>query len=597
MKTINDVHQQFAEYFGSQTLKPFTYLLARRMSEGHICLPLLEINEEEKERVQEIYKTDLLPVKELFKQPLIQSGKIKKPFIIHNDKMYFQRYFNYETIILEKLKEFIEEEKKVYGERVALIKDHENIIIELFSKKSADASKDAIDWQLVAAINAVINNFTIITGGPGTGKTTTVAKILSILFHANAGLKVALAAPTGKAAARMAESLKNAGSDQDKFLKEKLEGLVPSTIHRLLKTKRKSHYFKHNHENPLKFDVVIVDESSMIDTALFAKLLDAISAGTRLILLGDKDQLASVEAGSLFGDLCKALSSVNKFSSERIELINFFITGQSIKLSPADTTINDLHPLFEHIIELKHSHRFRDEEGIGKFSRAIIENDENVLASFFQKHSDKQVNIKTENDDKFFNEFIKQYASFITENDIAKALKKLNFLRVLCAVREGENGLYSINRKIESFLQQKKLIRITGEFYENRPVMVTANNYEQELFNGDVGITRKSKDGVVMVYFENADGSLKPVLPAFIPEVQTVFAMTIHKSQGSEFNKVLVVLPDKEDISILTRELLYTAVTRAREQVIVLGKKEVILHAAQRQVKRTSGISERFMDQ
>lgn len=593
MRTSNDIHQQFADYFGSEKLKPFTYLLSRRLSEGHICLPLLEISEEEKEKVNEIYKTKLPAIEELKSEALIQFSEVKQPFIVHNHKMYFQRYFAYETLILEKIKEFISTEKKVYAERVSLLKGQKDLI-EKISKKSEDAPGKT-DWQMVAVINTVLNNFSIITGGPGTGKTTTVAKILSILFSADPKLKVSLAAPTGKAAARMADSLKNADSG-NQLLKENLSNLVPTTIHRLLKTIRGSHYFKHNRENPLDFDVIIIDESSMIDTALFAKLLDAISPETRLILLGDKDQLASVEAGSLFGDLCNALSSTNQFSQERIQLINSLMPEKSLPL-PGENSDKDQHPLFQHIIELKESHRFKDEEGIGKFSKAIIENNVPVLNSFFENNSDKQVQVQSEHDENLFHEFISGYASFIRETDIVSALKKLNQLRVLCALKEGEHGLYNINRKIESYLQQKRLIRITGEFYENRPVMVTGNNYELELFNGDVGIIRKNEDGVAMAWFENGDGTLKSVLPTFISKLETVFAMTIHKSQGSEFNKVMVMLPDNEDIAILTRELLYTAVTRAKEKVIVMGKKEVILNAAKRQVNRTSGICERFKEQ
>jgi len=594
MRTSNDIHQQFADYFGGEKLKPFTYLLSRRLSEGHICLPLLEISDEEKDKVNEVYKTILPAIEDLKTEPLIQSLEEKKPFIIHNEKMYFQRYYAYETIILEKIEEFISTEKEVYDERVNLLKGQKSFI-EKISKKSEDATRKT-DWQMIAVINSVLNNFSIITGGPGTGKTTTVAKILSILLNADPKLKVSLAAPTGKAAARMAESLKNAGSG-DELLKDKLSTLIPTTIHRLLKTKRGSHYFKHNNENPLNFDVMVIDESSMIDTALFAKLLDAISPKTRLILLGDKDQLASVEAGSLFGDLCNALSKTNQFSKERIQLMNSLMPETALKLSEENSDDQNQHPLFQHVIELKQSHRFKDEEGIGKFSKAIIENNAEVLQSFFEDNFDKQVQVDVKNDEDLFNEFIGGYSDFIEESDIVSALKKLNQLRVLSAVKEGDLGLYNVNRKIENYLQQKRLIRISGEFYENRPVMVTGNNYELELFNGDVGIIRKNESGVAMAWFENGDGTLKSVLPTFISKLETVFAMTIHKSQGSEFNKVMVMLPDNEDIAILTRELLYTAVTRAKEKVIVVGKKQVILNAAKRQVKRTSGICERFLEQ
>jgi exodeoxyribonuclease V alpha subunit len=590
IKTINDVHQQFADYFGSEKLKPFIYLLSKRLSEGNICLPLSDITKEENEKVAELYHAELSTIEELCAEHLVhpESGQ---PFIIHKNKMYFQRYFHYETIILKKLKEFIGNEETVFEERVNLLLSQKNVITKLFPKKSLQDSEDTPDWQLVAAINAVINNFTIITGGPGTGKTTTVAKILSILFHANPDLKIALAAPTGKAATRMAESLKNANSDLDGFLTEKLETLIPSTIHRLLKPIKGSHYFRHNHENLLNFDVVIVDESSMIDTALFAKLIDAISSKTRLILLGDKDQLASVEAGSLFGDLCKALPATNQFSKERIQLIHSFISNAA-ELSSVKMSENN-HPLFQHIIELKYSHRFKNDEGIGKFSKAIIENNPAGIESFFD-HPDHQVKIDWQNDEDIFNEFIRGYSSFIKETDTLSAIKKLNQLRVLCAIREGERGLYAINKKIENYLIQKRLIKYTGDFYENRPIMITGNNYELELFNGDVGIIRKNEKGVAMAWFENADGSLRSVFPAFISNPETVYAMTIHKSQGSEFNKVLIILPD-QDIAILTRELLYTAITRAREKVIVQAKKEVILNAANARVKRTSGIAERLI--
>ncbi len=247
-------------------------------------------------------------------------------------------------------------------------------------------------------------------------------------------------------------------------------------------------------------------------------------------------------------------------------------------------------------MELRRSHRFRDEEGIGKFSKAIIHNDVPGIESFFEV-DDKQVEIDLQNDAEIFMNFIEGYSVFIEEPDTLSALKKLNYLRVLCAVREGTQGLYALNKKIENYLWRKNYLDISGEFYENRPVMITGNNYQLGLFNGDIGIIRKNEKGVPMAWFENADGTLKSVLPGFLSQIETVFAMTIHKSQGSEFNKVLIVLPEREDVNILTRELLYTGVTRARQKVIVQGKKEVILNAAKGQVKRTSGIAGRFIDQ
>ncbi|MCW3109774.1 MAG: exodeoxyribonuclease alpha subunit, partial [Segetibacter sp.] len=193
-----------------------------------------------------------------------------------------------------------------------------------------------------------------------------------------------------------------------------------------------------------------------------------------------------------------------------------------------------------------------------------------------------------------FEQFVEGYAEYIKEPDIKKALQKLNQLRVLCAVREGEQGLYSLNTAIENYLRKKKLITKKSEYYENRPIIVTKNYYSLGLFNGDVGIIRPDENGVLKAWFEDSNNELKSVFPGYVAESETVFAMTIHKSQGSEYDKVLVILPDNSNIQILTRELLYTAVTRAKSKVIVQASEAVILHTAEGVVERASGIMERF---
>ncbi|MEO6814843.1 MAG: AAA family ATPase [Ginsengibacter sp.] len=431
MKVLNDVHQQFAEYFTSESLKPYLYLLSKKMSEGHICINMNEINNDD---LDGLYT---FPKKLIENEELVSDGTKIKPFILYNHRLYLQRYFNYETIILNRTKDFLKNEKENEKENENSVREQITLIKKLFPNLNSTAEKN-INWQLVALLSAVLNQFTIITGGPGTGKTTTVAKILTILFSIKPDLKVALAAPTGKAASRMAESLKmmssNGGSFENDNIKNKFEMLEPSTIHRLLGYKPGSIYFKHNRQNPLNYDVVIIDESSMIDVALFAKLLDAIGDETKLILLGDKDQLASVEAGSLFGDLCQVREKLNVFSEERIDFINSFIDGADEKLNQA-CIAKSSHPLFEHIIELRKSHRFSDLKGIGKFSKAIIQNNENVIKDFF-RNEDDQVLIDTQYSDKIFNDFIAGYEAFIKEKNILIALQKLNNLKVLCAIRE-----------------------------------------------------------------------------------------------------------------------------------------------------------------
>lgn len=588
MQTSNDVHRQFADYFDSDILKPYIYLLSKHISEGHICIELDDISSDELSEGG----FEKLPSKErLEKENLISTGKEYKPFILFNNRLYLQRYFNYESAILQKMKDL---SKKENADSEQLLSAHKNIISKLFAISGKETNSVQTEWPQVAAISAVLNNLTIITGGPGTGKTTTVAKILAILYNINPDLKIALGAPTGKAASRMAESIKNIALPIDEKVTEKLTQTVPTTIHRLLKSIKGTTRFRHNKDNPLKYDVVVIDECSMIDVALFAKLLDAIGEHTKLILLGDKNQLASVEAGSLFGDVCESQESVNIFSKKRAELINNVIPIPSKRISKDHIKPQSSHPLFEHVIELQISRRFNDEEGIGKFSKAIIANDTDVLESFMDKPADKQVTIDADYNEKIFEDLISGYAGYINEPDVALALKKINKCRVLCAVREGEQGVYAVNRSIESTLVKRGLIVITEDFYNHRPIMVTSNNYELGLFNGDIGIIRNDVNGVPMAYFEDAETHIRSVLPAYIAHAETVFAMTIHKSQGSEFEKVLIVLPKQEDIKILTRELLYTAVTRAKEKVIIQGSKKTILKAAERKVRRASGIQDRI---
>ncbi len=590
MKVFNNVHQQFAEYFPSETLRPYLYLLSKKMSEGHICIDLNEIEESD---LDNLY----LFRKKIFQyEKLVSDGSQTEPFILFNNRLYLHRYFKYETIIADSIHRFIKNEKEQRELNERLLKEHTSFIKELFLTETKSGSETQINWQLVAGISASLNQFTIITGGPGTGKTTTVAKILAILYSINPALKVALAAPTGKAAARMGESLKNATSNAQINMSEEIkngfETIVPSTIHRLLGYQPQSIYFKHDENNPVNYDVVIIDESSMIDVALFAKLFLALGPDTKVILLGDKDQLASVEAGSLFGDLCEAQEKLNLFTPKRMEFINSFIDDKTQQLSASFATKSP-HPLAGHIIELQKSHRFSDDKGIGKFSKAIIQNKPEVIKEYF-KNEDVQVEIDSIYSEKIFNDFIKGYKAFIEEKDILESLKKLNNLKVLCVIREGEQGLYAINKKIEQYLIKQNLIRITGDFYQNRPVMITSNNYELNLFNGDIGIVREDENKELKVWFEDK-GNLVSFSPSYISNAETVFAMTIHKSQGSEFEKVMVILPDMENVPLLTRELLYTAVTRAKNQVIVQGEEAAILKAADSFVKRGSGIIQRFI--
>lgn len=583
MQTLNSVHEQFGVFFKSERLKPFASLVLKKLSEGHICLDLNEILNREVE-FPFLYQSLEDIEKDLVKEPLVSTSfNNKQPFVLYKSKLYLQRYFVYETMILERIQALIDAESNDLTCRKELVGKHKELITSLFySNEPLDGLpvEDRVDWQLVASILCFLNNFTIITGGPGTGKTTTVSKVLQLLKHINPEIRIGLAAPTGKAAMRLAESL---------------QGDQPTTIHRMLKTIHGSPHFKHNRQNPLRYDVVIIDEASMIDVALFAKLLDAIGAHTRLILLGDKDQLSSVEAGSLFRDLCQTQESINSLSPEKVDFINSIIEKEDAKLNDNYTLGQVVYSLSSHIIELKRSRRFDSTKGIGKFSKIIISNGN--VGSFLHKNLDEQVLIDTEYSTDIFRSFVMGYREYIEEGDIRSALNKFNKLRVLCAVREGKFGLYYTNNAIETLLKIEGLIEDSPiEFYMNRPVIITKNYYDLGLFNGDIGILRPDSNGTMMAWFEDSDKQLRAVLPQLIVESETVYAMTIHKSQGSEYEEVLVVLPDQESTQILTRELLYTAVTRAKSKVIVQSSEGVLLSTIEKTVKRASGIRDRFND-
>jgi len=595
----NDIHLQFASCFNDPVLEPYAYWLSKKMAEGHICIPLALPAEVKERPWSQLPDANLLSG---LTEWVTTEATAIKPFVLQNSKLYLHRYFQYETWVLQSIRRLMKAGVGLQQQRMQELTDRRVQVSALGSAISAVPVEPAdwhTDWQLVAAISAYCQHFTIITGGPGTGKTTTVAKILSILYENQPSLRVALAAPTGKAAMRMGESLKATLLPLSATTQSKFAELEPATIHRLLGYQFDSLYFKHNEHHPLPYDVVIIDEASMIDVALFAKLLSAISNNTRLILLGDRNQLASVEAGSLFGDLCRLQDPDCRFTTEWANFINSFLSSPNNQIGNHSIS-NQSIPLMHHVIELKKSHRFGSNSGIGHFSRAIIQNEVPVLQAAIEQSPWNDVQIDTDSSFHSVEKMMTLYKDYISEPDIVKALSLFNRFRILCAVRESNRGVYAMNKMAEKLLQQSKVKNADGtyfsadsEFYENRPVIITQNIKDLDLFNGDIGIVRKNSRQQFRVYFEGKDGQPRELPVAFIGKCETVFAMTIHKSQGSEYDHVLVMLPESKENQILTRELLYTAITRAKKQVMISAAKEVILQTASTSVSRVSGINDR----
>ncbi len=582
-----NVHGTFAQYFSKDTLNPWLYQLSKTMEAGNVCLDINQTFAEEENET----KPD--PAS-LAGHPLVGDEHMQKPFILHKEKLYLHRFFHYERKLVTQIKALITSENTV--ERLQQLSRHQALISkELFP---VNEHLQTTDWQKVACINAFLNGFSIISGGPGTGKTTTVTKLLALLLANEPALHISICAPTGKAAARLEESISQAkknfsGSGIAPEIVQKITGLNAQTIHSLLGYIPNSIHFRHNQANTLDTDILIVDECSMIDIALFYKLFQAIDTSrTKVILLGDKNQLASVDAGSVFRDLCSDTVALNTFSAERAAFINQFIAIEAQQVP--DTAIEEplAHPLFQHITELQTSYRFHDDAGIGKLSKAVLNNDTATISSFL----DNRDPIITILPPEALQENLKRAASqlyvvnngYIGLGDPQAILSRINNSTVLCALREGKYGVHGIN----NFISQE-LFKPSAAYYPYQLIMVTQNQAREGVYNGDMGIVLAEQEEL-KVYFSKAGNDYISLNPAQILATETAFAMTIHKSQGSEFNEVLIVLPDNKNNQLLSRELLYTAITRAKKKVTIIGTAEVIFEIAAKSVKRVSGIAHHF---
>lgn len=419
--------------------------------------------------------------------------------------------------------------------------------------------------QREAARSAMVNRFTVITGGPGTGKTSTVARILLMQAEMNTHgpLRIVLAAPTGKAAARLKQSLDHSFDrmDLDSAVRERLPGEVV-TVHRLLGAQPGRARFRRNKDNQVPCDLLVVDEASMVDLSLMARLLEALPAESRLILLGDRDQLSSVEAGAVLADLCSGIGA-SRHSSDSAA-----------------------------VIQLTKSYRFDENSGIGVLSRLVQRGDGAAAVELLNSglYGDLVWRILP-SPAEFHTEFRaavqKGFAGFALAVSPEEALDALEQFRVLTPHREGAVGVVSLNRLAETVLA----LDSTGNGRPAyRPLMVSGNNYEMELFNGDIGVATGDKE-CGDIFFTSSVGGVRRVTAVRVPSHESAFAMTIHKSQGSEFDRVLIVLPDRMS-PVLCREMLYTAITRARSGLEIWGTEAVLVEAIQRTSVRRSALAE-----
>ncbi|MRR53205.1 MAG: exodeoxyribonuclease V subunit alpha [Deltaproteobacteria bacterium] len=563
---------------GAERLRPLAQELSRGTGEGHICLHL----------------EDAVPADDLAEcvSNLRETGVVGypgevSPLILDNEyRLYLYRYWSYERNLADALLALAAGRANELD--IARVKDG---ISRLFPRSSEDEQ----DLQKIAAAAALWSRFCVISGGPGTGKTTTVVKILALLLEQAGGtrLRIALAAPTGKAAARLRESIRRAKGG----LQEATEvcPLIPAevtTMHRLLGVIPGSNRFRHDAKNPLPYDIVVVDEASMVALPLMAKLVQALPLTGRLLLLGDREQLASVEPGAVLGDICSTGSSPRYSPGFRNYLAD--VTGCSLEETVTKTVQS---PLADSLVVLKKNYRFASGSAIGMLSRAINEGNQLAVLETLRDKGQETVCLRDLPTAEALPSVLESavlagYREFLLhKNSAVDALAAFDRFRVLCAVRGGNYGVSALNRAVEDLLAAQRLISPAPAWYCGRPVMVTVNDYALRLFNGDVGITLPDPEqpGTLAVFFPADEGGVRKISPLRLPPHETVFAMTVHKSQGSEFDRVLLVIPPTDSL-ILTREILYTGITRARKMVEIWCGEELLAAAVTRRIERRSGL-------
>lgn len=515
--------------------------------------------------------------------------------------------------------------------------------LALLFPPASGAAGAVTDWQKIACALAARHRFGLITGGPGTGKTTTVVRLLALLQmqalrEQGRFLRIGLAAPTGKAAARLSSSINGAIARlplQEMPGGEQVRAAIPAsvqTLHRLLGSQRHTRHFRHGRRNPLPLDVLVIDEASMVDLEMMAMLVQALPDETRLIVLGDKDQLASVEAGAILGELCSRVQAGHYWPGTMAWIAR--VTGQQIDEGFCDEQGS---PLDQVIAMLRHSHRFRSDSGIGLLAAGVNAGHADAVKALWKEQTGKPLAaqdirmVVTAGDvlasDRSLRDLVvagwgvpadqregglavgyAHYLEVMTSSrppddaDMAgfeawaqRVLAAHGRFQLLAALRRGAWGVDQLNGQIAHWLQQQGLIAAAEGWYAGRPVMVTQNDYELGLMNGDVGITLAGRGQRLQVAFasDSTQAPVRWVSPSRLQAVETVFAMTVHKAQGSEFEHAALAMPSALS-PVLTRELVYTAITRARRFFTLCGSSDgvgnVFDEAIRRRVHRASGL-------
>ncbi|NLA35813.1 MAG: exodeoxyribonuclease V subunit alpha [Actinobacteria bacterium] len=563
---------------------------ARGPRSGHVCLALdlvAELLVDERDESTDLPWPDanewgvaLIAADHVVATPDNAQEAPLKPLVLDGNRLYLQRYWVYEqrvaSVVLERVSA---------SSSLGWTDDDIDEALHRFFGPDTDESPD---WQRRGARAALRRPFSVLAGGPGTGKTRTVARMLAaaqvLALRDGAPLHVGLAAPSGKAAARLAEAIELAvqqlldDATIDAELAEVLRSAEATTIHRMLRANPRTGFGRDRY-NPVPFDVVIIDETSMVSLPLMSALLDAIPARTHLVFVGDPDQLASVEAGTVLGDIVGTSVDDPTTGGHGVEAVD--------------------GPLVGSITVLRQAHRFGTDSGIAALANAVRVGDvDAALAVLAAGRADvtwiaaPEVSASS----PLLDEVVNAAAAAIEAaraGDVDTALEALTATKVLSATRRHRNGSRDWSDRIEAALSSRvDDLRLYSRHYVGRPIIVSQNDALTGVANGDVGVTVE-RDGQLVVAFDGNPEDRHVVPVSRLDQIETWWAMTIHKSQGSEFDHTIVALPPSW-VPILTRELLYTGITRAKERVTVVGDESAIRRAVSTPVSRASGLRDRL---
>ena len=638
--------------------------LSASLRDGHSCLPLdavaskrlfvdlvrqqisqvpLGLAEQEQPAINNGFLFESTTVLTALLEQLPLGEDAQQPIVFNNGRLYLRRYYQFE----QELKQAVAARRTIKPmsepqaqEQVELIK---NIIAKLFPdsvNSDSDASiTEDIDWQALAVANAINKDFAIIAGGPGTGKTYTVTKLLAALImlalaDAKGSVKnsaksagdtpstprISLVAPTGKAAQRLSESIINAVQGFRGDIDDDVLDLIPEsaqTLHRLLGVIPEQVNFRHNQDNLLAVDILLIDEVSMVDLPMMTRIFRALPAHTKVILLGDADQLPSVAVGSVLADFAprphhgfsdinhQYLTLVTGFESLTKQTDNAELAEQSAEKNSEQCLKH--YSVADCVTFLMKSRRFDGKGGIGRIANYVISGQYQESWQLLKESSEvtsnaidseqKQLTLLNGSVETWLAPLVSQYYQPLSEcKNIADAFALLAKFRILSSTRKGPQGVESLNTLVIEILRNKKVIpyknfAASSDLYPTQPIMISENDYRLGVYNGDIGLLWRNSQGHLMAVFENASGEYDWIMPSRLPKFETVYAMTIHKTQGSEFDHVAMVLPEQKDNKLLSCELLYTGITRAKSKLSIASAEGIWQSGVSQQVIRYSGLA------